>query len=271
MSRTSNKGGVIVAGATFGIGHDIAVYLAKAGYQVLGFGLEAAPVSSVANASVAKLNEDARERGLSLSFMAADVTSEADVARVVEQALQQYGTVYGVVNNAAIGPLGTILDTEPDMFRQILNVNLAGPYLLCRAALPHMIAAGGGRVVNVGSGAGWGKPNMAAYASSKGGLIAFSASLALDHFADRIAVNTVIPGGGGIVSGMSLGRFSGDQEKLQAKAVGTVAGRVMNGDDLAGAIRFLLSDEAEAISGTIIDVGCFAHQGSSTPLPKRNP
>lgn len=267
----SNKGAVIVSGATFGIGHDIAVYLARAGYQVLGFGLEAAPVSSVAQASVERLNQDAAEHGLTLRFMAADVTSEADVARVVAAAVEQAGTVYGVVNNAAIGPLGTVLDTEPDMFRQILNVNLAGPYLLCRVALPHMIASGGGRIVNVGSGAGWGKANMAAYATSKGGLIAFSAALALDHFSDRVAVNTVIPGGGGIVSGMSLGRFSGDLEKLQSKAVGTVAGRVMNGDDLAGAIRFLLSDEAQAISGTIIDVGCFAHQGSSTPLPKRNP
>ena len=93
--------------------------------------------------------------------------------------------------------------------------------------------------------------------------------MALDHFADGIAVNTVIPGGGGIVSGMSLGRVSGDQERLRGNAVGTVAGRIMNGQDLAGSIRFLLSEEAAAISGTIIDIGCFAHQGSSTPLPKQ--
>lgn len=260
---------VILCGATFGIGHDIAVYLAEAGYRVVGFGLEAAPVSSVANASIPVLNAEAEDRDLPLSFVAGDVTSQADVAAVIDYALGFGDGLYGLVNNAAIGPLGTVLETEPEMFARILEVNLKGPYQMCRAAIPHMVKGGGGRIVNVGSGAGWGKPNMAAYSASKGGLVALSASMALDHFADGIAVNTVIPGGGGIVSGMSLGRVQEDQERLQANAVGTVAGRIMNGQDLAGAIRFLLSDEARAISGTIIDVGCFAHQGSSTPLPKR--
>lgn len=260
---------VIVSGATFGIGHDIAVYLAKAGYRVVGFGLEVAPVSSVATASVAALNSDAKKRELPLTFVAGDVTAEMDVSTVIDYALGFNNGLYGLINNAAIGPLGTVLDTEPELFSRILEVNLKGPYQMCRAAIPHMAQGGGGRIVNVGSGAGWGKPNMAAYSASKGGLVALSAAMALDHFADGIAVNTVIPGGGGIVSGMSLGRVSGDQKRLQANAVGTVAGRFMNGQDLAGAIRFLLSDEAMAISGTIIDVGCFAHQGSSTPLPKR--
>lgn len=261
---------VIVSGATFGIGHEVALYLAAAGFSVIGFGLERAPVSSVAEASVDALNRHAAQKRLPLGFLAADVTSQSDVARVVEVAIERHGQIFGVVNNAAIGPLGTILDTEPDLFSRILEVNLKGPYLLCRAALPHMIANGGGRIVNVGSGAGWGKPNMAAYSATKGGLVAFSTAMALDHFADGVSVNTVIPGGGGIVSGMSLGRVGGDQEKLQAKAVGTVAGRFMTGKDMAGAIRFLLSDEAQTISGTIIDVGCFAHQGSSAPLPKRS-
>lgn len=260
---------VIVSGATFGIGHDIAVYLAEAGYRVVGFGLETAPVSSVATASVSALNADAEERGLPLSFVVGDVTSESDVATAIEKAAGFGNGIHGVVNNAAIGPLGTILDTEPELFSRILEVNLKGPYQMCRAAIPHMVKSGGGRIVNVGSGAGWGKPNMAAYSASKGGLVALSAAMALDHFADGIAVNTVIPGGGGIVSGMSLGRVSGDQGRLQANAVGTVAGRFVNGQDLAGAIRFLLSDEAAAISGTIMDVGCFAHQGSSTPLKKQ--
>lgn len=267
--RESHARTVIVSGATFGIGHDISVYLAETGYRVVGFGLEAAPVSSVATASIAALNADAKERDLPLSFVAGDVTSETDIATLIDHALGFGNGLHGVVNNAAIGPLGTILDTEPDMFARILEVNLKGPYQMCRAAIPEMAKGGGGRIVNIGSGAGWGKPNMAAYSASKGGLVALSAAMALDHFADGIAVNTVIPGGGGIVSGMSLGRVSGDQKRLQATAVGTVAGRFMNGQDLAGTIRFLLSDEAQAISGTIIDVGCFAHQGSSTPLPKR--
>lgn len=263
-----DKGAVIVSGGTFGIGLDIARLLARRGWPVVAFGLEAAPVSSLASASVPDLNAEAAREGLSLTFLAADVTDEAAVGQVVETTLAQHGRIHAVVNNAAIGPLGTVLDTAPDLWERILIVNLKGPYLLCRAALPHMIKAGGGRVVNVGSGAGWGKPNMAAYATSKGGLNAFSAALALDYFTDRIAVNTVIPGGGGIKAGMSMGRVGGDLGKLRNKAVGTVAGRYMEGEDLARTIAFLLSDDAESISGTIIDVGCFAHQGSSTPRGK---
>jgi len=265
----TDPGTIIVAGATFGIGHDVALYLARAGWRVIGFGLEKPPVSSVAVASVTQLEADAQAEGLNARFLVGDVTSEEDVSRVLATATEGGHRLHGVVNNAAIGPLGTVLDTDPELFERILRVNLIGPYLMCRAAIPVMATSGGGRIVNVGSGASWGKPNMAAYSSSKGGLNALTTAMALDHFADRIAVNMVIPGGGGIVSGMSLGRVSGDATKLQTNAVGTVAGRVMNGRDLAGAVRFLMSDEAEAISGTTIDVGCFAHQGSSTPLPKR--
>ena len=259
-------GAIIVTGGTFGLGREITLTLAENGHSVVAFGVEQPQVSSTAANAIPQLAEEAAARGLDITLIEADVTVEADVARVVEIALERQGRIAGVVNNAAIGPLGTVLDTEPDLWDRIMSVNLRGPYLMARAVLPHFIAQGGGSIVNVGSGSGWGKPNMACYGTSKGGRIAFSACLALDHFQHRVRVNTVIPGGGGIVAGMSLGRVQGDRSRLGPDAVGTVAGRVANGHDLGNAIAFLLSDEAEAISGTIIDVGCFAHQGSSTPL-----
>jgi NAD(P)-dependent dehydrogenase (short-subunit alcohol dehydrogenase family) len=104
---------------------------------------------------------------------------------------------------------------------------------------------------------------MAAYAASKGGLFALSAAMAYDHLHERIRVNTVVPGGGGIVSGMSLARVGGDRSKLSRPA--TAAGRAVTGEDVAGAVAYLLSDEAQAISGTVIDVGCFDHQGGPVP------
>ncbi|MBE7204661.1 MAG: SDR family oxidoreductase, partial [Parafilimonas terrae] len=138
-------------------------------------------------------------------------------------------------------------------------------YLCARAVLPHMIRAGGGAIVNVGSGAGWGKPNMAAYSASKGGMVALSAAMAYDFLHDRVRVNTVIPGGGGIVSGMSLGRVGGDVSRFGKGAPGSAAGRPVNGDDMANVVAFLISPEAETISGTVIDVGCFFHQGGPVP------
>ncbi|MCK9913272.1 SDR family oxidoreductase [Microbacteriaceae bacterium K1510] len=259
---------VIVTGGTYGLGRAISLGLAQRGWSVLAFGLESRQISSVAENAIPGLLAEAAERKLDLDAMEADVTREGDVAKVVEKALSRRSRIDALVNNAAIGPLGTVLDTEPGVWDKIMAVNLRGPYLMSRAVLPHMMRNGGGSIVNVGSGAGWGKPNMAAYAASKGGLVALSAALALDHFHDRIRVNTVIPGGGGIQSGMSLGRVGGDSTKLRAAAPGTVAGRYATGDDLANAVAFLLSDDAAVISGTIVDVGCFAHQGS-VPAAKR--
>jgi NAD(P)-dependent dehydrogenase (short-subunit alcohol dehydrogenase family) len=260
-------GCAVVTGGTFGIGRAIALGLARRGWPVVAFGLEARQVSSIAGDGVASLRDELASLGAASEALEADVSDEADVARVMGLALSRFGRIGALVNNAAIGPLGTVLDTDPALFDRILAVNLRGPYLCCRAAVPHMAAAGGGAVVNIGSGAGWGKPNMAAYAASKGGLHALSQALAYDHFHDRVRVNTVIPGGGGIVSGMSLGRVGGDPARLGKDAPGTAAGRPATGDDVAAAVAFLVSPEAAAISGTVLDVGCFAQQGG--PVPPR--
>jgi NAD(P)-dependent dehydrogenase (short-subunit alcohol dehydrogenase family) len=257
---------VIVSGGTYGIGLAISLGLAAAGHDVVAFGLDAPQISSLAVNGTSLAQIEARERGVQLETMNADVTDDADVARVVAFALERFGSIDALVNNAAIGPLGTILDTSMETFAKVIDVNLGGTFRCCKAVIPHLIARGGGRIVNVGSGAGWGKPNMLAYSASKGGIFAFGAALAYDHFHDRIRVNTVVPGGGGIASGMSLGRVGGDVAKLTSGAPGTAAGRFATGDDVANAVVFLLSPGAEAISGTVIDVGCFAHQGG--PIPK---
>ncbi|OZI48661.1 SDR family NAD(P)-dependent oxidoreductase [Bordetella genomosp. 4] len=261
----------IVTGGTFGLGASITLNLARRGHRVLAFGLASPQVSSTAQGF-----EDLRRRladeGLehAVVVMEADVSSEADVTRVIERTLEVFGKVDGLVNNAAIGPLGTVLDTSPSVADQILAVNIKGVYLMSRAVIPIMRRQGAGAIVNIGSGAGYGKPNMALYAASKGAMLALSAAMAYDHFHDHIRVNVAIPGGGGIVSGMSVGRFGGDEDVFKSRpAAGTAAGRPATGDDLANAVAFLLSDEAAAVSGTVVDVGCFAHQGG--PVPGRPP
>ncbi|MGJ7473645.1 SDR family NAD(P)-dependent oxidoreductase [Pseudomonas fulva] len=259
---------VIVSGGTFGLGRDVAIGLARSGYSVVAFGLDTKHAGSSATNSVAEMRKRVASESLPLLVLDADVTLESDVERVINAALEAYGRIDAVVNNAAIGPLGTVLDTSPESWDKIIAVNLRGPYLLARAAIPHMESQGGS-IVNVGSGAGWGKPNMAAYAASKGGLIALNAALALDHFAQRIRVNMVIPGGGGIDAGMTRGRLEEAGASYPPRFIGSVAGRPINGGDMMATIRFLISDDAQAISGSIIDVGCFAHQGSSTPLEKK--
>src|SRR5882757_5532615 len=197
---------VLVSGGTFGIGRAVTLGLAARGHSVVAFGLETAQVSSTAANAIPSLKAELEQRGLQAVLMEADVSNAQDVARVVDKTLGEHGRIDALVNNAAIGPLGTVLDTDEALFDRIMAVNLKGPYLCSRAVIPHMIKAGGGTIVNVGSGAGWGKPNMAVYSASKGGLVALGAATAYDFLHHRIRVNTVVPGGGGIVTGMSLGR-----------------------------------------------------------------
>ncbi len=256
---------IIVSGGTFGLGQSIVVDLARRGHQVVAFGLAQAQVSSTAKGMDSVLNE-LKEAGATADVLEADVSESEDIQRVVDFTLSKFGALHGIVNNAAIGPLGTILTTDEATFDRILDVNVKGTYLLSRAALPHFIKGGGGSIVNIGSGAGYGKPNMAAYASSKAAIVGLSMAMAYDHFHDHVRVNVAIPGGGGIVSGMSVGRVGGDVDAFRKRPVpGTVAGRTATGQDLANAVAFLLSDEAATISGTVIDVGCFAHQGGPIP------
>lgn len=252
------------------MGQAISIELAQRGHQVVAFGLKQLQVSSTAQGFV-ELESAIDEVGLQgcIDILEADVSQDKDVQRVANFAMERHGRITGLVNNAAIGPLGTVLNTDESTFNQVLSVNVSGVYLMCKAVIPHMISQGGGSIVNISSGAGWGKPNMAAYSASKGAIFALSTAMAYDHFNDHIRVNVALPGGGGIVSGMSVGRVGGDTELFKSRKVpGTVAGRPLHGSDFAKTIAFLLSDEAETISGTVIDVGCFAHQGG--PVPVKN-
>lgn len=259
---------VIVTGGTFGIGREISLVLADRGHRVVAFGLDTAQTSSTADESVSRFRSEVEDRDLNVHVLEADVSDATAVEDVVKRTMARHNRIDALVNNAAIGPLGTVLDTDEALFDSVLSVNLKGPYLCSRAVLPHMAQAGGGAIVNIGSGAGYGKPNMAVYAASKGGLLALSSATAYDFFPDKVRVNTVIPGGGAIMSGMTLGRVGGDITKVDSNAPGSAAGRPVEGTDIANAVSFLISDEAETISGTVVDVGCFAHQGGSVERKK---
>lgn len=255
MATTDGSGSVrksvIVTGGTYGIGRSITLELARRGWAVLAFGLEARQPGSAAENGVAGTRAALEAAGgLKAELLDADVSKSADVRRVVAHAIKTFGRLDAVVNNAAIRPAGTVLDIDEATFDRAIAVNLKGMFLVAREAMAHLKAAGGGSIVNIGSGAGWGKPGIAAYVASKGGVHAFTQALAYDHAADGIRANVVIPGPGtpsGMVEAM------GDMSKRRVGGA--------TGEDVAKAVAFLLSDDARRISGTVIDVGAFFHQG----------
>lgn len=124
-----------------------------------------------------------------------DVTEAEDAQRMVETALQFSGKLDVLVNNAAVDPAGTIVDIDPELWRRVMETNITGPFLMMKAAIPPMIKAGGGSIINIASLAGLRcLPGMPAYCTSKAGLIMLTQQAALDYGPDRIRVNVVCPG-----------------------------------------------------------------------------
>lgn len=252
---------VIVTGGTFGIGKAITLALAENEFNVVAFGLEPNKGMDDDKYQIDTLSSELNSANLKVDIIEADVTKSSDINEVAKFTREKYGRIDGLVNNAAIGPLGSIVETSEKMWDDVINVNLKGTFLCCKEVLHYMIEQGEGAIVNIGSGSGWGKPNMLAYSASKGGIFALSAAMAYDHMRHGIRVNTVVPGGGGFVTGMSLERRNGNIKNILDNGINNADNRLTEPSDVANAVLFLLSDKATAISGTIIDVGCFAGQG----------
>ncbi len=252
----------IVTGGTYGIGRGITLRLAGEGHRVVAFGLDARQIGSGAQNGRDGTKSELKRLGLNADLLEADVSNEDDVGRVVEFALGKHGRVDALVNNAAIHPSGTILETTREIWDQVIAVNLTGPFLCTKAVLPHMIEQGGGAIVNIASRASWGQPNLLAYSASKGGVLGFSFALGYDHVHDHIRVNAVVPAG--VVTGMNEGQAA----RMEQAARDGVAGRNVLPADIAGMVAFLLSDAAETITGGVFNVGGFAWQGG--PVRRRS-
>lgn len=263
MSDQGQGRTVIVTGGTFGIGQAMTLLLAERGWRVAACGLDAPQPGSMAENGSSQTRAQLESKGLSADLYECDVANSADVQRFVESVAASHGHIYALVNNAAIHPRGDILSTSEELFDRVIDVNLKGMFLMTKAVLPHFIDAGHGVIVNVGSGSGWGKADLLAYCASKGGVHGFTMALAYDLLHQHIRVNCLVPGG--TMTGMTSGiHQSAGFANSSAK---TVTGRHNQPDDIAKACAFLLSDDAQQIHGTYLDVGGFSMQGG--PIPQR--
>lgn len=183
--RLEGKTAVITGGGA-GIGCAIAEAFTKEGANVVITGRRQSALDTVA----AGLPSDC------VLTCAGDVTKYEDAALMVETALKFTGKLDILVNNAAIDPAGSVVDIDPDLWRQVIEINLTGPFLMMKHAIPEMIKSGGGSIVNVASLAGIRcLPGMPAYCSSKAGLIMLTKQVALDYGPENVRCNVVCPGG----------------------------------------------------------------------------
>ncbi len=231
----------VVTGGSHGIGREIAMALAARGFRVRGVGLGAK--------DLADTDAEAKRRGLDVRVIEGDVSRAREVEHFRSWVSETPGVVRVLCNNAAIRPVGTVLTTSEEDWDHVFAVNTKGVFLMTRAFLPAIVAAGGGSIVNISSCSAMGGPNLIAYSSSKAALLAFTRCLAEDHRAERVRANAILPGP--IESGMTEGL---PRELMDWCAQNGVAKRLGQPNDIAAVVAFLASDEAETITGAELRV-----------------
>jgi NAD(P)-dependent dehydrogenase (short-subunit alcohol dehydrogenase family) len=238
----------IVTGGASGIGLGISQRLARDGAKVAICDLNA----EGAEAEAAKLTAE----GATAIGVKVDVADRADVERAVDEVRAAFGPVTILVNNAGVEGFKPFLDISVETWERLLSVNLTGTFHFCQVALPDMIAAGWGRIVNISSSSTHsGQPLMSHYVSSKSGVIGLTKCLALEFGPQGVTVNTIPPG---FIDTPML-RASDAKGLLgpggaEAAVARTPVRRAGTPADIAAACAFLVSEEAGYVTGQIIGV-----------------
>jgi len=239
---------VIVTGAASGFGKGIAEQMAVNGASVVVADLDGAKAQQTADAIQSN-------GGKAVAFEV-DVSTAQQVNAMVQSAVDTYGKLDCIVNNAGIGQRPTPLeDTCDDVFEALYQINMKGVHLGCAAALKVFRQQGYGNIINTSSGiALTPRPNLVAYGASKGWVSLYTKGLAMELSGEGIRVNALCPAAGDTPM---LAEFMGGTETTEGRDrfVGNIPmGRLITGDDMGAAAVFLASDDAAMITGTLLAV-----------------
>lgn len=247
----------IVTGGSSGIGEAITKRLVEEGAKVMIVGRDKTKLIAAASA----LGSPDQ-----IAWCQADVASEPDVARMVASTIDAFGKLDLVVNNAGCGGFTPVVGGCVDTWMQVFAVDLHSAFYVCRLAIPHMKANGGGAILNIASTSGMvGDPGFGAYNAAKAGLLNLSRTIALEHVADNIRSNCISPGFIRTPSSEAV------PESMREDWFGRIPmTRWGEPDEIAGAAAFLLSREASYVTGAnlVIDGGMRAcsHQPNFAAL-----
>jgi NAD(P)-dependent dehydrogenase (short-subunit alcohol dehydrogenase family) len=223
-----------VTGAAQGIGRAIAELFSAEGAQVVAFDRNREALDGLAGC---------------LTFEG-DVADEASVDRAVTRAVEKFGKLDGLVNAAGVHTQGSLAETSPARFREVLEINLTGPFLVCRAAAPHLLAAGRATIVNLSSASALSTfANRSAYAASKGGLITMSKSLA-QELAPNVRVNIIAPG----LVDTPMARGIAGANAMSAAGARHALNRIGAVEEIAQAALYLSSPASSFITGVTLAV-----------------
>jgi 2-keto-3-deoxy-L-fuconate dehydrogenase len=244
----------LITGAGSGIGRAMALAFVAEGARVF--------VADMHGDDAEESVLQALQAGGDAAAFQADVTRSADVQAMIAACLDRFTRIDVLCNNAGIGSTQTVVDTPEDVWEAVFAVNVRGIFLCCKYALPHMIEAGGGVIVNTASVAGLvGLKNRAAYCASKGAVVSLTRAMAVDHVQQKIRCNCICPG---TVDSPWVGRLLDAAPDPVAERAALVArqpmGRLGTPEEVARAAVYLASDDADFVTGSalVIDGGLTA-------------
>lgn len=235
----------LITGGSRGIGAATAFLLAQTGSDIiLNYARNNERAGAIANAI--------RELGRRVLVHQANVGNADEARSLVEQGIASFGRIDIVVNNAGIWTYGEIGAMNENVWDETMEANLKSIFNICNAVVPHMKKSGGGRIINIASTAGQrGEAFHSHYAASKGGVIAFTKSIAAELAPFNILVNTVAPGW---VDTEMTESALGDGKSREEIAASIPLHRIATPEDIAGPVLFLASDLARHITGSTISV-----------------
>ena len=238
----------IITGAAGGIGRALVKRFCAEGVRVVA--------ADISDPALNEMMQEFKEFKGNLTPLVMDITDHAGVVSKVAEVQKELGRIDILVNNAGWDVARQFIETTPDFWKKVVDINLMGPLNLHHAVLPIMIANGGGKIVNISSDAGRvGSSGESVYSACKGGVISFSKTIARETARNNVRVNVVCPGP---TDTAILRSFIGEGEFGKKIYDGLVRAiplkRVGQPDDLPGMVAFLASEDANFITGQVISV-----------------
>jgi 3-oxoacyl-[acyl-carrier protein] reductase len=242
---SANMRNVVVTGGSRGIGLGIARRLTEAGFRAIAI----ARKESKELAAVIKETETP-ERSGSLCFVPFDLAEIEGIADLVKTLRKDFGPIYGLVNNAGISAEGSLALMHNSQIEQLVRLNTLSPMVMSKYVVRSMMADGGGRIVNIASiVASTGYSGLSVYSATKASLIGFTRSLAREVGRMGVNVNAIAPGF--VDTEMTHALKDEHREQIVRRSA---LRRLVEVDDIANAVEFLLSDRAKNITGTVLTV-----------------